>query len=69
MYVDDAFRRRGCAQGLLAFLEAHLRDAYGVDEIHLLTGCANHAAQSAYRKAGFRVKNEAYMTKEVRANR
>lgn len=63
MYVDEAFRRRGCTQAMLSFLERHLQDRYGVDEIHLLTGTANHAAQSAYRKAGFTVKDEVYMVK------
>lgn len=65
MYVDAAFRRRGCAQGMLACLEDFLRDAFRVDEMHLLTGTANLAAQSAYKKAGFAVKNEVYMMKEV----
>lgn len=65
MYVDAAFRRQGIAQALLGFLEAHLRDQYGVDEIHLLTGTRNHAAQSAYRKAGFTIKDEVYMVKTL----
>ncbi|MBQ8555868.1 MAG: GNAT family N-acetyltransferase [Clostridia bacterium] len=65
MYVDEAYRRQGLAQGMLTFLEKHVRDAYGVDEMHLLTGCANHAAQSAYRRAGFVEKREVYMRKEL----
>lgn len=65
MYVAPAFRRRGCAAGMLRFLEEHLQSAHGVDEIHLLTGVTNLPAQSAYRKAGFTVKNEVYMEKEV----
>lgn len=69
MYVDDGFRRRGCAQGMLSFLEGRLHSTYGVDEIHLLTGTTNHAARAAYEKAGFRAKNEMYMTKEVPGKR
>ncbi len=69
MYVDEGFRRQGCATGMLAFLEEHLQSAYGIDEIHLLTGTGNPAAQSAYKKAGFAVKNEVYMVKEVPAKR
>ena len=69
MYVDAAFRRKGCAQGLLAFLEEHLRSVHGVDELHLLTGTGNLPAQSAYKNAGFAVKNEVYMVKEVSAKR
>lgn len=69
MYVDEAHRRMGAASGMLRFLEDHLQSAYGVDEIHLLTGTTNFAAQSAYKKAGFAPKNEIYMTKEVRAKR
>lgn len=69
MYVDAAFRRKGCAQGLLAFLEEHLRSVHGVNELHLLTGTGNLPAQSAYKKAGYAVKNEVYMVKEVSAKR
>ena len=69
MYVDSAFRQQGCAMGMLRFLEVHLQAAYGVDEIHLLTGTENTPAQSAYKKAGFAVKNEVYMVKEVPRNR
>ena len=69
MYVDEAHRRRGCAAGMLRFLEEHLQSAYGVDELHLLTGTTNHPAQSAYKKAGFIIKNEIYMAKEVRSKR
>ena len=69
MYVAPAFRRRGCAAELLRCLEEHLQAAYGVDEFHLLTGTTNLPAQSAYRKAGFRVKNEVYMSKEVTRKR
>ena len=65
MYVDTAHRRKGHATGMLAFLEQHLCDKYGTDEIHLLTGTDNLAAQSAYQKAGFIRQNEVYMTKEV----
>lgn len=69
MYVDENHRRMGCASGMLRFLEEHLQSAYGADEIHLLTGMTNLAAQSAYKKAGFTVKNEVYMTKEVHPKR
>lgn len=69
MYVDASHRRMGCASGMLAFLEAYLQSAYGVDEIHLLTGTQNLAAQSAYKKVGFTAKNEVYMEKEVRSKR
>ncbi len=69
MYVDVAHRRSGIATGMLRFLEAHLQSAYGVDEMHLLTGTYNHAAQAAYQKAGFVMKNEAYMMKEVPGKR
>ncbi len=69
MYVDEAYCRQGCASEMLAFLEKHLQSRWGVDEIHLLTGTTNFAAQSAYKKAGFRVRNEAYMTKDVVRNR
>lgn len=69
MYVDEPHRRQGCATGMLRFLEEHLQSAYGVDELHLLTGTTNQPAQSAYKKAGFTIKNEIYMAKEVRPKR
>lgn len=65
MYVDESHRHQGIASGMLAFLETHLQSGYGVDEIHLLTGVGNRVAQSAYRKAGFCVKNEVCMTKDL----
>lgn len=68
MYVEEAFRRQGCASAMLRALE-ELLARQGVDEMHLLTGTANTAAQAAYERAGFRRKNEAYMVKEVRAKR
>ena len=68
MYVEEAFRRQGCASAMLCALE-ELLARQGVDEMHLLTGTANTAAQAAYERAGFRRKNEAYMVKEVRVKR
>lgn len=68
MYVAEPFRRLGCASAMLRTLE-ELLARQGVDEIHLLTGVRNTAAQAAYEKAGFARKNEVYMTKEVRAKR
>lgn len=65
MYVCEAFRRMGCAGAMLRFLEEHLQQTHGVDEMHLLTGMENLAAQHAYSKAGFAVKNECYLVKEV----
>ena len=68
MYVEEAFRRQGCASAMLCALEELLAQQ-GVDEMHLLTGTANTAAQAAYERAGFRRKNETYMVKEVYAKR
>lgn len=65
MYVDDSHRRMGCASALLAFLESYLRQTCGVDEIHLLTGTENLPAQAAYKRAGFAVHQEVYMTKPL----
>ena len=65
MYVDEFHRRKGCADSMLHFLEEHLRATFGVDEIHLLTGTRNCAAQAAYKKAGFATKDEVYMVKSI----
>lgn len=64
MYVREAFRQQGCATGMLAFLETLLQQE-GVDELHLLTGMHNQAAQAAYRSSGFRAVNEQYMKKSL----
>lgn len=66
MYVSPVHRRKGCAAALLQALEEELCARCGVDEIHLLTGMDNHAARSAYEKAGFRHHPEAYMTKALK---
>jgi len=68
MYVEEAFRRQGCASAMLHALE-ELLARQGVGEMHLLTGTANTAAQAAYERAGFRRKIETYMLKEVRVKR
>ena len=65
MYVEEAFRGHGCAGAMLRMLEERLHNAYGVDELHLLTGTENHSAQAAYRRAGFRAKAEQYMSKRL----
>lgn len=65
MYVKEPFRRQGCARKMLHFLETHLHITYSVDELHLLTGCENAAAQAAYCRAGFQAKAEQYMTKKL----
>ena len=64
MYVDEAYRRRGCAVQMLLFLEARLQQE-GCDELHLLTGLQNQSAQAAYRRAGFRAVSEQYMKKSL----
>ena len=66
MYVSPAHRGQGCAGALLSRLEALLRVKHGVDEMHLLTGMTNLAAQAAYRKAGFQPHAEQYMTRALR---
>jgi molybdenum cofactor cytidylyltransferase len=50
--VLEAFRGKGAAGALLAALEARLV-AYGVTRLRLNFLSANHAAQSAYEKAGY----------------
>lgn len=65
MYVARPFRRRGCAVAMLRFLEEHLRQTHGVDEMHLLTGCGNLAAQAAYHRAGFEAAGVRYMKKSL----
>lgn len=65
MYVEPAFRGMGCAGEMLRYLEEHLRSEYGADEMHLLTGCSNLAAQAAYRKAGFLPHPEVYLSRKL----
>lgn len=65
MFVREECRRKGCAAGMLRFLEALLRERFGADEMHLLTGTDNLPAQAAYRRAGFQAKREQYMRKRL----
>lgn len=64
MYVRENHRHQGCALQMLAFLETRLRQE-GCDELHLLTGTRNHAAQAAYCRAGFHAISEQYMKKSL----
>ena len=65
MYVSPTHRGQGCASAMLSRLEDLLREKYGVDEIHLLTGTGNRAAQAAYREAGFQPHDEQYMSRKL----
>lgn len=64
MYVCENHRRQGCASQMLSFLETRLLQE-GCDELHLLTGLQNQAAQAAYCRAGFRAVSEQYMKKSL----
>ena len=66
MYVSPAHRGQGCAGAMLSRLEVLLREKHGVDEMHLLTGMTNLAAQAAYRRAGVQPHAEQYMTRALR---
>lgn len=65
LYVDEAHQRRGCGSALLRFMEKVLREQHGVHALHLLTGCANQAAQALYRSVGYEAKAETYMRKTI----
>ncbi|MBQ4639166.1 MAG: GNAT family N-acetyltransferase [Clostridia bacterium] len=65
MYVDAAHRKKGAGRAMLAFMTEHLQGAYGVCEMHLLTGCENEAAKALYGAMGFEEKKEAYMRKKL----
>jgi ribosomal protein S18 acetylase RimI-like enzyme len=52
LYVDEPFRRRGVARAILAHVHAVAHDA-GARDVVLMTDFTNHAAQAAYRDAGY----------------
>lgn len=65
LYVDAAYRKKGAGRAMLAFMTEHLREVYGVCEMHLLTGCENEAAKALYGTMGFEEKKEVYMRKKL----
>ena len=62
LYVRPAFRRRGIAADLLAFLEKELQKQ-GVNDIKILTGAENSNAIRVYERMGYRKKNETVLQK------
>ena len=53
LYVDPAARRRGVAESLMREAERFARST-GAERLTLATAHDNHAAQSLYRKMGYR---------------
>ena len=52
LYVEPKFRRRGVGRALLAYAD-QLAYARGADDLIILTGVGNAAAQALYRAAGY----------------
>jgi GNAT superfamily N-acetyltransferase len=52
LYVEPKFRRRGVGRALLASAE-QLAHARGADDLIIMTGVGNAAAQALYRAAGY----------------
>jgi GNAT superfamily N-acetyltransferase len=52
LYVEPAFRRRGVGRALIARAE-QLARARGADDLIIMTGVGNAAAQALYRAAGY----------------
>lgn len=65
LYVDKAYRRMGCAFAMLRFSETYLKETYGVEECHLLTGRANDAARALYESCGYQSSDEQYLYKKL----
>ena len=52
LYVEPEFRRRGVGRALIAYAE-QLAHARGANDLLIMTGVDNAAAQALYRAAGY----------------
>jgi len=48
LFILEQYRRKGCAERIVTFLENIMQKQYGVEELRLLTGSDNIAAQKLY---------------------
>ena len=66
VYVAPAYRRRGIAGEMIAFVEAYCAGRFPVRKFELLTGKRNTAAQAVYRKSGYEDDGELHFSKRVK---
>lgn len=64
MYVMEAFRRKGIAKNLIAFLEERLK-LQDVKTVKILTGISNEPAKRLYQASGYVTKSEVVMQKKL----
>lgn len=64
MYVKEKYRRQKAATALVAFLEQELAKL-GVEEVRILTGSDNYAAQAAYTANGYAIDDELVLHKTI----
>jgi GNAT superfamily N-acetyltransferase len=64
MYIAEAFRRRGLATLLIAFIEEGLRER-GVTSIKILTGQRNEMAIKTYLKSNYARTEEVLLQKKL----
>ena len=63
VFVEEAFRRKGIARGMLEFAEACCMQNCPVQRFELLTGRRNTAAQKLYEACGYAADEHLHMKK------
>lgn len=65
VYVNQKYRRKGIAKGMISFAESHCRKNYALHKFELLTGTENFTAQAVYAQLGYVNDGEIHLSKRV----
>ena len=65
LYVEEAYRRMGAARAMMEYAEEYMKERFGIDEMHLLTGHNNFPAQAFYQAVGYKPDYEARFVKSL----
>lgn len=63
VFVEEAYRRKGAARGMLDYAEQHCKQNYPLQRFELLTGRRNTAAQKLYEACGYVADDHLHMKK------
>ena len=68
VYVRPTHRKRGVASEMITFAEDYCSGKYPLHKYELLTGKANLAAQSVYKKLGYEDDLKLHLSKRIKRN-